>query len=188
MLLVTLRMEQNRERQWKLIAFTTIFAMPLIFLAGVINFDLNKMKQVTFCDNCHTMNPYVMSLTVDDDEPLASVHFRNNYIPQETACYSCHTSYSMFGGFEAKVRGLRHVWVYYTNPDKQDIALYKPYDNNDCLHCHGPSQRFKTNKKHRREINFIERVDSGQLSCLASGCHDLVHLFETEEEQIDEDW
>ncbi len=134
------------------------------------------------------MTPYVASLTFDDDEPLSSVHFRNNYVPQETACYSCHASYAMFGGVKAKVQGLRHVWVYLTDSEKDSIALYEPYDNDNCLHCHGSSERFQKNKKHLKEENFLEKVLSGEKSCLFAGCHDMGHYWGSEDSESEEDW
>lgn len=48
------------------------------------------------------MAPYVHSLSFDDDEALSSVHYRNNYVAQETACYGCHTSYAMFAAISKR--------------------------------------------------------------------------------------
>ncbi len=175
-----------KSREWKYLAFLAFAVFPVLYAFGVMKQDMNSMKQVDFCGSCHVMTPYVASLTFDDDEPLSSVHFRNNYVPQETACYSCHTSYAMFGGVKAKAQGLRHVWVYLTDSEKDSIALYEPYDNDNCLHCHGSSERFQKNKKHLKEENFLEKVRSVKKSCLAAGCHDLAHYSESEESE--EEW
>ena len=179
----------GKSKEWKLIAFLSFCILPLLFAFGVFTEDMNSMKRVDFCGSCHTMTPYVASLTVDDDEPLSSVHFRNNYVPQETACYSCHTSYAMFGGIEAKIRGLRHVWVYLTDSDKDSLALYEPYENDNCLHCHEPAERFQNNKAHQKEKNFLTEARSGKKSCLNAGCHDWGHYIESGElESDEEDW
>ena len=177
-----------KSREWKYLAFLAFAVFPVLYAFGVMKQDMNSMKQVDFCGSCHVMTPYVASLTFDDDEPLSSVHFRNNYVPQETACYSCHTSYAMFGGVKAKAQGLRHVWVYLTDSEKDSIALYEPYDNDNCLHCHGSSERFQKNKKHLKEENFLEKVLSGEKSCLFAGCHDMGHYLGSEDSESEEDW
>lgn len=181
--------KNGKSKEWKLLAFLSFCIFPVLFGLGVFSEKMDGMKKVEFCGSCHTMTPYIESLSVADDEPLSSVHYRNNYIPQETACYSCHTSYAMFGGAKAKINGLRHVWVYLTNADKDTLALYEPYDNHNCLHCHGPSERFQRNKKHLKEKNFLVKVSSGEKSCLSVGCHDMGHYLETEDTESDEeDW
>ena len=180
-LIVKIRDKGKEQRQWKLLALLSYCVFPLLFAFGVFSEKMNSMKTVEFCGSCHTMTSYVESLTIDDDEPLSSVHFRNNYIPQETACYSCHTSYAMFGGVKAKMNGIRHVWVYLTEAEKDSITLYEPYSNNNCLHCHGPAEKFRKNKEHRKEQGLLKEIQSGQKSCLAAGCHDMGHYFESEE-------
>ena len=166
---------------WKLLAFFLIAVFPVLYVLGVATERMDTMKSVKFCGGCHVMTPYVTSLSVEDDEPLSSVHFRNNYVPQETACYSCHTGYAMFGEIEAKIRGLRHVWAYVSNSYGDTLALYEPYENEDCLACHRTAQRFKVNKYHVKQKDFFLVVQSGDLSCMASGCHDVAHYFEDEE-------
>ena len=179
--------KQEKGREWKLIAFIAFAIFPLLYAFGVTDQNMDSMKQVEFCGSCHNMTPYVESLTEDDDELLASVHFRNNYVPQETACYSCHTSYAMFGGMKAKAQGLRHVWVYLTDSEKDSIALYEPYDNDNCLRCHSSSERFQKNKQHNNEKNLLKEMRSGATSCLTAGCHDVAHHFESEESE-EEEW
>ncbi len=174
-------------RAWRLLAFPAFGVLPVIFGFSAVNTSLHNMKEVRFCGGCHEMDYYVNSLTYDDDEPLASVHYRNNYVKQETACYQCHTGYAMFGEVKAKMNGLRHVWVSLTKSTPEQIELYEPYSNSNCLHCHGPAQRFQEQPKHQEEENFIARCESGELSCLKSGCHDEGHYWE-EESDDDEEW
>ena len=79
----------------------------------------------------------------------------------------------MFGDAQAKFNGLRHVLVNYLGTTPEKIELYEPYDNDNCLHCHGPSERFKKGETHEIEMDYIL---SGEASCLEGGCHDVGHL------------
>ena len=188
LIVISLIIRRNgKSREWRLLAFLSFFFLPIVFAFGVVSQKMTAMQKTDFCGSCHTMTPYIESLTFDDDEPLSSVHYRNNYVPQEKACYSCHTSYAMFGGVNAKIRGLRHVWTYLTDADKDSIALYEPYSNDNCLHCHGPSERYLKSKDHRKDKNLLENLRLGKESCLSAGCHDLGHYFETEEDD-EEEW
>jgi hypothetical protein len=65
--------------------------------------------------------------------------------PADEACYTCHTNYAMFGGFRAKIHGLKHVFVHSlgTPPPPEAIKLYDPYDNRECLHCHESRPRLR---------------------------------------------
>jgi len=173
-------------RGWRMLGFLSFFAFPVLFAATTIQADLHHMKRVEFCGSCHVMDRHVQSLTYDDDEPLASVHYRNNYVAQETACYACHVSYAMFGGTKAKVNGMHHVWAFLQDQKPRKIELYEPYSNSNCLHCHGPSQRFSKNETHADEENFLQRATSGDLSCLSAGCHDEAHYWEGKYDEGDD--
>jgi nitrate/TMAO reductase-like tetraheme cytochrome c subunit len=163
---------------WRTLAFVAFCALPVSFAASAIQANLSYMKRVEFCGSCHVMQNHVGSLTYDDDEPLASVHYRNNYVEQDHACYACHVSYAMFGGVRAKTNGLRHVWAFVTEGNQAKIELYEPYDNANCLHCHGSSQRFLEVEDHVAEDDFLTRVGTGELSCLHAGCHDEGHYWD----------
>ena len=39
-----------------------------------------------------------VSLTIDSSDHLAAAHYQNSRVPREQACYTCHTTYTMFGG------------------------------------------------------------------------------------------
>jgi nitrate/TMAO reductase-like tetraheme cytochrome c subunit len=177
-LLIAVMGSHRAARGWRTLAFVAFCALPVIFAATTIQANLNQMKRVQFCGSCHVMENHVASLTYDDDEPLASVHFRNNFVEQDHACYSCHVSYAMFGPVKAKMNGMRHVWAYVTKKDHAKIELYEPYSNDNCLHCHDSSQRFREAEDHMDEDNFLARVESGELSCLSSGCHDEGHYWD----------
>jgi len=178
LLAVTLAPGLRGSRGWRALGFTAFFVFPVLFAATTIPADFHHMKQVEFCGSCHVMDRHVQSLTYDDDEPLASVHYRNNYVPQETACYSCHVDYAMFGGVKAKVNGLHHVRAFLRDPKPRKIELYEPYSNANCLHCHVNSERFREAETHAGETDFVARVSSGDLSCLSAGCHDEAHYWD----------
>ena len=172
----TLRKHDSRE--WKILAFLSFFLLPAMFAIPVSMSSFEHMKTTEFCGSCHPMDPYIESLTVPNDSLLASVHYRNNLVPQKKACYSCHVSYAMFGGIQAKLDGLHHVKVFVKEKGEvEDIELYQPYSNDNCLHCHGKSERFRSGETHVTHHKlgspekFFERVESGKLSCLASNCH-----------------
>jgi len=147
--------------------------LPIAWSAAVVTRDLNQMKTVEFCESCHVMEDYVASLTMADDDSIPAIHYRNNWVAQKTACYDCHTSYSMFGDVKAKFNGLKHVMVNYLGTVPEKIELYQPYANSDCLHCHGPSEKFQKRETHEFEMEYIL---SGESSCLEGGCHDVGHL------------
>ncbi len=181
----------GRIHEWKMLAFLAYFVLPIIFFVTTAKTDLHHMESVEFCASCHVMDEHIQSLTVKDNEPLASVHNRNNYVPQEKACYACHADYSMFGTAKTKFHGLRHVWANLTDKDVDPlhIKLYSKYTNDTCLRCHGPSEKYARAKKHREEKDFLIRSKSGDLSCFTAGCHDLAHLLPgAEEEEGDDDW
>lgn len=175
--------KETSGKEWKFLAFFSFLVVPVLFTGGVINEKLDAMQKTEFCESCHVMKPYLESLKVDDDEPLSSVHYRNNYVKQENACYNCHASYAMFGGLKAKTNGLKHVWAYLTKTKIDSIKLYEPYSNDNCLHCHEPAERFLKNEDHNKEEGLLAEIKSGKKSCLANGCHDLGHYFEEKEEE-----
>jgi cytochrome c-type protein NapC len=109
------------------------------------------------------------------------MHFQNNRVPRDEACYTCHTDYAMFGGVRAKIRGLRHVYVQYlgTIPKPEDIKLYQPYNNRECLHCHEGARSFVDASAHKRTPEMLSQIKSNQLSCTGSKCHDTVHDVDT---------
>ena len=89
------------------------------------------------------MEPYGRSLLVDDPAYVPARHFQNNRVPRDDACFTCHTNYTLFGDYKAKLRGLRHVYVNYIGTIPKQIKLYDPYNNRECLHCHGGARTFE---------------------------------------------
>lgn len=143
-----------------------------VSLAGLRG-GVTESSRTRFCLGCHEMQNHGRSLFVENPKALAAVHYQNRLVDRDTACYSCHTDYAMFGDIKAKLSGLRHVSVHYfgTIPDR--FALYKPYSNNNCLHCHEDGRRFIEAVPHQP---IMAKLQSGETSCL--GCHNVAHDME----------
>ena len=78
--------------------------------------------------------------------------------------------YTLFGDAKAKLQGLRHVYVHYLGELPAKIALYEPYNNRECLHCHPGARGFEENEFH---IEIRAELVANTTSCLE--CHDAVH-------------
>jgi cytochrome c-type protein NapC len=180
-LLVGLWAGVTRTREGKVLAFVALFLLPAA--AAVLGFaeHMDRAQTTQFCLSCHVMTDHGKSLTIDDPSFLPSAHYQNNRVPRDRACYTCHTDYTMFGGVNAKIRGLRHLWVQYagTLPSPEAIKLYEPYNNRECLHCHLGARKFEEASPHRRSAELLPDVKSGKKSCISGGCHEFVHDVES---------
>jgi len=172
-------------RAGKIMAFLALFVLPILCLGAGFSAKLEASKSTKFCLSCHIMEPYGKSLQVDDPMHLAAAHFQNHRVPADEACYTCHTNYAMFGGIKAKVGGLRHIYVYYLGhaPKPEDIKLYQPYNNRECLHCHAGARSFEEGVVHTSDPALMAAIKSNQTSCVSSGCHQTVHDVATVNEQ-----
>ena len=123
-----------------------------------------RAEKVEFCESCHlTMKPFVTDMRDPKSESLAAVHFKNRYIPDDQ-CYVCHTSYGIFGTYQAKKEGVHDVFMYYTRRFKLPIKLRHPYPNTDCLKCHAESAKWLA-----VHGDFKDDIFAGKTSCL--DCH-----------------
>lgn len=127
-------------------------------------------SQTTFCLSCHEMESYGKTLFADNPKALAAVHYQNRLINRDQTCFSCHTDYALFGDVKAKLNGLRHVWVHYVRGAPERIALYKPYPNHNCLHCHDDARRFLAASIH---APLMTELRAERRSCLS--CHNVAH-------------
>ena len=169
----------------KIMAFLVLFALPLLCLGFGGVAELEHSKSTNFCLSCHIMEPYGQSLRVDDPMHLPAAHFQNHRVPADEACYTCHTNYAMFGGVKAKLGGLKHIYVYYltTPPAPQDIKLYEPFNNRECLHCHAGARSFEEGAVHTADPDLLPAIKANKKSCISSGCHDTIHDLKTLKEQ-----
>ncbi len=158
----------------KILAFVALFVLPVLASVMTASYHLEHSKQTRFCLSCHIMEPYGRSLFVDDLVHVPAAHFQNARIPRDEACFTCHTTYTMYGDLHAKFQGLRHVYVNYfgTPPAPANIKLYEPYNNRECLHCHSGARSFEENAVH---LSLMADITSNRFSCISSGCHDTVH-------------
>lgn len=160
-------------RGGKMLAFLGLFIFPAF--AAVLGFDqqVEHSKQTRFCLSCHIMEPYGRSLKVDDKSYIPAAHFQNNRVPRDQACYTCHTDYTLYtGGIKAKFRGLHHIYAQYLGTPERPVKLYHPFNNRECLHCHAGARSFEEGTTHSA---ILEDIKSNQVSCVSSGCHDMVH-------------
>lgn len=154
----------------KVQAFVALFVLPLMVTAFGVAAHLEHSKSTEFCLSCHVMEPYGESLHIDDSEYVAAMHFQNNLIPRDRACFTCHTTYTMYGDLRAKLQGLQHVWVYYLGTVPDELELYQPYNNRECLNCHRGGRRFEEDELH---LEVRGELESNETSCLE--CHESIH-------------
>jgi nitrate/TMAO reductase-like tetraheme cytochrome c subunit len=140
-------------------------------------YHIDHSKETQFCLSCHEMEPFGRSLMVDDPAHIPAAHFQNHRVPAGEACFTCHTTYAMFGDIRAKMHGLRHVYVHYlrTPPAPEAIRLYDPFNNRECLHCHLGARSFEEGAVHNADPDLLPAIKSNKTSCLSSGCHDVAH-------------
>jgi cytochrome c-type protein NapC len=175
--LIARRPDLTRVRSGKIFAFAALFLLPGLSLAVGYSTQMERAQSTTFCLSCHVMTDFGRTLLIDDPGYLPAAHFQNNRVPRDRACYACHTDYTMFGGVQAKIRGLRHLYVHYlgTVSTPAQIKLYEPYNNRECLHCHEGARTFEETSWHNRTPRLLPEMKSNRLSCMSSNCHDTVH-------------
>jgi cytochrome c-type protein NapC len=171
--LVAIRPSLMTARGGKILAFIAFFIMPIVATVFGASIHLDHSKSTQFCLSCHPMEPYGKSLYVDDPTYIPASHFQNNRIPRNHACFTCHTNYTLFGDLHAKLRGLRHVYVYYFKEIPPKLALYEPYRNRECLHCHANARSFEEKSPH---TEMKPQLFSNEVSCLT--CHSTIHNVE----------
>jgi len=176
-LLAGLRAHVTRTREGKMLAFVALFLLPAGSLLLAFSNHMERAQSTQFCLSCHVMEDYGRSLSIDDPSYLPARHYQNNRVPRERACYTCHTDYTMFGTVNAKLRGLRHLYVQYIGkiPAPQEIKLYTPYNNRECLHCHLGARTFEEATPHSKTSELLPEMKSGKRSCISSGCHEFIH-------------
>jgi hypothetical protein len=95
------------------------------------------------------------------------------FLPTKPATPVTATTASM-AAFAPSSGALRHIYIQYfgTPPRPEDIQLYKPYNNRECLHCHAGARSFEGNAVH---AEIRDQLTSNEMSCISTGCHDTVH-------------
>ena len=154
----------------KILAFIALFILPITALALGSAVHLKEATSTSFCLSCHPMEAYGKSLRIDDSTYIPASHFQNNLISRSEACYTCHTNYAMFGGLKAKIGGLKHLYIYYFGMVPEKLALYEPYNNRECLHCHAGARSFEETSPHQE---MREQLGANDMSCIT--CHNKIH-------------
>lgn len=170
--LLTLRPSLTAARGGKILAFVVFFIMPVVALWAGTSTHLEHAKTTDFCLSCHVMEPYGRSLDLASTDYLPAAHYQNHRVTRDGACYACHTTYTLFGDVQAKLKGMKHLLVNYLGTVPDPIELYEPYQNRECLHCHAGARIFEENDFHAENRSELE---SNGTSCLE--CHDLVHAI-----------
>jgi nitrate/TMAO reductase-like tetraheme cytochrome c subunit len=157
----------------KTLAVVALAVLPVVATTFGTNAHLEASKTTDFCLSCHVMKPYGESLELDDSAHLPAAHFQNSRVPRDHACFSCHTTYTMYGDLDAKMKGLKHLWVNYFGTIPEKVELYEPFHNRECLHCHDGARTFEENEFH---ADFRQELATNETSCLE--CHDVAHEVE----------
>ena len=160
-----------------MLAFLALLVLPVIVAWNGFNEQMDRAASTKFCLSCHVMTDFGRSLYIDDPSYVPARHFQNNRVPRDRTCYTCHTEYTMFGGVKAKFRGMQHLYVQYIKgaPKPEEIKLYEPFPNSECLHCHLGARRFEEGSAHNKVPDLLAKVKAGQRSCVSSGCHEFIH-------------
>lgn len=154
----------------KMLAFIAFFILPIVATVLGASIHLENSTSTQFCLSCHVMEAHGQSLYIDDPSYLPAAHFQNNRIPKDHACFTCHTDYTMFGDVNAKMRGLQHLYVYYFKATPAKLALYEPFKNRECLHCHDNGRSFEETSPHKE---MKQQLTNNDMSCLT--CHSKIH-------------
>lgn len=165
------------SRAGRLAVFLGVFCLPCVALLGGLGHTMSESRTTAFCLSCHEMTDHGRSLFVDDRNVMPAVHYQRRLIDRDTICYDCHTDYAMFGDVKAKLNGLRHLWVHYLEETPDELALYAPYPNANCLHCHDDARGYLEAAPHR---GIFEELQADERSCL--DCHGGGHALDRVEE------
>ena len=157
----------------RILALVALLLLPVASMRSAFNLHFESSKQTEFCMSCHVMEPYGQSLLVDDPEAVPAQHFQNRRVDRDKACFTCHTSYTMFGDMKAKMNGLRHLLVYYTGQTPDKIELYSPFSNRECLYCHVSSRNFE--ELHQYDMTELVSNEVGCMECHGTS-HDVHQL------------
>ena len=159
----------------KIFAFAALLVVPVFAGTAGLSEHVEKSKETEFCLSCHVMEQYGKSLHIDDRSHIPAVHYQNHLVPHGQACFTCHTTYTLFGDYNAKLHGLRHVYIQYLGTIPKKIALYVPYNNRECLHCHQGARSFEEGAVHNLDPATLPAIKANKLSCISGGCHETVH-------------
>lgn len=103
----------------KLLIIVSGFLLVALTVIGV-----EFTSQPRFCYNCHEMGTVYQSWQT-------SFH-------KDISCLKCHAEPGVTGLVRTKAKGLREVWVHFTNPQIEPKADADTWEfSQRCLDCHG---------------------------------------------------
>ena len=137
-----------------------------------MSFHMQRSQQTAYCISCHSMETHGQSLHLEDAQYIPAQHFQNHLVPPDAACYTCHTDYTMYGPLKDKLKGLRYLYLEYVSTPPKIIHIDGKYSNLQCLHCHQGARNFE---EHLNQMPPIGELTTNRISCLSSGCHDMIH-------------
>lgn len=155
------------QSKWLLFFGLCVLPLPVMLLSNGVG--LEQSKDVSFCESCHVMDPFLNDMKDRESDTLASQHYNNRFI-QHGQCWTCHSDYGIFGTAEAKVGGLIDVYMYLTRSYELPITLRHDYNFTICLNCHAQSALFQEEESHE---GIVEEVLGGGMVC--TDCHELAH-------------
>ncbi|HXW62442.1 MAG TPA: NapC/NirT family cytochrome c [Candidatus Acidoferrales bacterium] len=154
----------------KALAFVSLCVLPALCIAGGLSTHMQRGEETKFCISCHSMANYGKSLYIDDPNYVPAQHFQNHRVPADTACFSCHADYTIYGPLKDKLRGVTRIYVQYLSTPPEKIQIPGGYQNRQCLRCHLGARDFEANPVH---ASIMDSLTSNQLSCLS--CHSMIH-------------
>lgn len=129
-------------------------------------------KQVAFCGSCHIMTPIQRSMESNDGS-LAAIHYGRGLVSHETACFTCHSGYGIWGGIDAKMAGVMHMIRTVTGRYDLPLTHNGPFDIDSCLGCHAHAPSFRAVEAHQ-DRDLQQQLLSRELSCTGI-CHPAAH-------------
>jgi nitrate/TMAO reductase-like tetraheme cytochrome c subunit len=172
---IMVRRRVRRGLRERLLVFAGVALLPFSTVALGQGVTVERMQEVKFCQSCHIMHPWVEGLKDKENPTLSALHVQNRRVNPETACYTCHSDYSLVGPVLTKLRGLRHVYGNYILRHKGEIRMFTPFRNSTCLHCHGGARNFE---EHAAHVGVLDQLKDESLTCLT--CHGPAHPAQVE--------
>ncbi len=160
------------EPTGKILAFVGLCVLPVLCIGTGMSFHMQRSQQTSSCISCHSMASHGQSLHLEDPKYIPAQHFQNHFVPPDKACYTCHTDYTIYGPWKSRVDGLRYVYMTYIGTVPKTIHYRGKYSNLQCLHCHAGARDFE---EHLKQMPPIDELTTNRISCLSSGCHDMIH-------------
>ena len=155
----------------KILAFIAFFILPIVatFLGASIHLENSKVNGSSAClatswrptGKVFTlMTPPMFPLPIFKTTASRKSKPALPVIPITRCSATC----------TAKMRGLKHIYVYYLNTPPAKLALYEPFKNRECLHCHAGARSFEETTPHKE---MKEQLTANDMSCLT--CHNKIH-------------